>query len=241
MEKKLTFKNGITDGLPICIGYFSVALAFGVLAVQHGWPLWAPPLMSATNLSGTGQFAAIDLLGAASGFFEIALATLIINARYFLMSVSLSQKLPEEITFFQRLIIAFGNTDENFAVAMGQKKKLNFIYLIGLIMTSFSGWLGGTIFGTFAGNIVPDTISSALGISLYAMFLAIIIPPSKESKAVLFAVLISAIMSTFIYWLPFLSFITSGWSIIICGILSSAIAALLFPVKPDDGEEDSDE
>ncbi len=233
MEKKLTFKNGITDGLPICIGYFSVAIAFGVLAVQHGWPLWAPALMSATNLSGTGQFAAIDLLSASSGIMEIALATLIINARYFLMSVSLSQKLPEEIGFLKRLIIAFGNTDENFAVAMSQKKKLNFTYLIALILTSFTGWFSGTLVGTFAGNIVPQTVSSALGISLYAMFLAIIIPPSKESKPVLFAVIISAIISAFIYWMPQLSCITSGWSIIICGILSSAVAALFFPVKED--------
>lgn len=237
MENKLSFKQGIKDALPICIGYFSVALAFGVLAVKNNWPLWAPPLISATNLSGTGQFAAIDLLNACASFAEIALATLIINARYFLMSVSLSQKIPSEIKGWQRFVIAFGNTDENYAVAMAKQQPLTFEYMLGVILCSFSGWFGGTLAGTFAGNIVPAVLSSAFGISLYAMFLAIIIPPSTQSRAVLFAVLIAAAMSVFIYYFPPLSFVSSGWSIIICGIASSVITALLFPVKEDNNEQ----
>ena len=237
METKLSFRQGIKDAIPICIGYFSVALAFGVLAVKNNWPLWAPPFISATNLSGTGQFAAIDLLNASSSFAEIALATLIINARYFLMSVSLSQKIPAEIKGWQRFIIAFGNTDENYAVAMAKQQPLTFIYMLGVILCSFSGWFGGTLAGTFMGNIVPEVLSSAFGISLYAMFLAIIVPPSTESKPVLFTVLFSAAMSILIYYLPHLSFISSGWSIIICGIASSVVAALLFPVKEDSVEQ----
>lgn len=235
--EKLKFRQGMKDALPICIGYLSVALAFGVLAVRNGWPLWAPPLISATNLSGTGQFAAIDLLNASATLMEIACATLIINARYFLMSVSLSQKLPSEIKGWQRFIIAFGNTDENYAVAMAKQQPLTFSYMMGVILCSFLGWFFGTVIGTFAGNIVPEVLSSAFGISLYAMFLAIIIPPSKESKSVLFTVILSAAVSILIYFLPSLSGLGNGWSIIICGILSAVIAAILFPVKEEENEQ----
>lgn len=237
MKNKLTFRQGMIDSIPTCIGYLSVSLAFGVLAVQKGMPLWAPPLLSLTCLSGTGQFAAIDLLYAVASYLEIACAILIINARYFLMSVSLSQKIPSEIKWWQRLIIAFGNTDENFAIAMSKKEPLNFPYLSGLILCAFLGWFSGTVIGAFAGNIVPAALTSAFGISLYAMFLAIIIPPSKESKAVLFTVGISALLSILIYYLPAFDFISSGWSIIICGIAASLFAAFLFPVKEDEENE----
>ena len=232
MDNKLTFRQGFKDSIPTCIGYLSVALAFGVLAVQKGLPLWAPPLLSVTCLSGTWQFAAIDLLGTLASYTEIACAILIINARYFLMSVSLSQKLPSELRLWQRLIIAFGNTDENFAIAMSKKCALNFPYLAGLILCAFMGWVGGTLIGTFAGNIIPEILSSAFGISLYGMFLAIIIPPARDSKAVLFTILISAIMSFIIYFA--FKFISSGWSIIICGIISSVVAAIFFPLEDND-------
>ena len=230
-------KQGFVDGLPICLGYVSVAIAFGVLAVQKKLPLWAPPIISITNLSGTGQFAGLDLLSAIASYIEIACAILIINARYFLMSVSLSQKLPADIKQWQRYIIAFGNTDEVYAVAMGQKLPLNFKYMLGMILCAFSGWVGGTVIGTFAGSIVPSALSSAFGISLYAMFLAIIIPAGKNSMPVTQTILIAAALSFMFYLLPVLNKLSSGWVIIICGILSSAFSALRHPVMEVHNEQ----
>jgi len=237
LKEKLTMKQGFIDGLPICLGYISVAIAFGVLAVQKGLPLWAPPIISVTNLSGTGQFAGLDLLSATASYIEIACAILIINARYFLMSVSLSQKLPSNIKQWQRYIIAFGNTDEVYAVAMGQKLPLNFLYMLGMILCAFSGWVGGTIIGTFAGSIVPKALSSAFGISLYAMFLAIIIPAGKKSRPVTYTILIAAVASFIFYFAPFLNTLSSGWVIIICGVGSSAFAALKYPVTEVQNEQ----
>lgn len=236
MEQKLTIKKGITDGFPIFLGYFSVAIAFGVLAVQKGLPIWAPVVISLTNFSGTGQFAALDLLQACASMAEIACTIIVINARYFLMSVSLSQKLPADIRQWQRYIIAFGNTDEVYAVAMGQKLPLNFKYMLGLILCSFCGWVGGTIVGTFGGSIVPAAVSSAFGISLYAMFLAIIIPPATESKSVAITILIAGFLCCLFYYTPGLNSLSSGWSIIISGVLAAAFSALKFPVTEEKDE-----
>ncbi len=233
MKEKLSFKQGLIDAIPICLGYISVAIAFGVLAVQNKMPLWAPTLISLTNLSGTGQFAGLDLIAATATFLEIACAILVINARYFLMSVSLSQRLPRNVSQWQRYIIAFGNTDEVFAVAMGQKLPLNFKYMLGLILCSLFGWTSGTVIGTFAGSIVPKVLSSAFGISLYAMFLAIIIPPATKSLSVTITIIIAAILS---FILSYTS-LSSGWIIIICGILASAFAAWKFPIAEVEDNE----
>ncbi len=237
MKNKLSFKQGLKDALPICLGYLSVAIAFGVLAVQKQIPLWAPPVISMTNLSGTGQFAALDLLESLASYIETACAILIINARYFLMSVSLSQRLPDDIKPWQRYIVAFGNTDEVFAVAMGQKLPLTFKYLVGMIFCAWIGWVSGTVIGTFAGSIVPDALSSAFGISLYAMFLAIIIPASKDSKPVTYTVIIAAATSCVFFFTPYLNKLSSGWVIIICGILSSALMALKHPIAEVQDEQ----
>ena len=236
MEQKLTMKKGITDALPIFLGYFSVSIAFGVLAVKKGIPLWAPLVMSLTDFSGTGQFAALDLLSSLAAFAEIACAILIINARYFLMSVSLSQKLPPDIKQWQRYIIAFGNTDEVYAVAMGQTLPLNFKYILGLILCSYCGWVGGTVAGTFGGSMVPAAVSSAFGISLYAMFLAIIIPPATQSKPITVTILLAGFISCIFYYTPGLKNLSSGWIIIISGIAASAFSALKFPVTEDKNE-----
>ena len=233
MNKRLTFKKGLTDAIPICLGYISVSIAFGVLAVQSNMPLWAPTIISITSLSGTGQFAGLDLIKVFASFIEIACAILVINARYFLMSVSLSQRLPRSIKQWQRYFIAFGNTDEVFAVAMGQKLPLNFRYMMGLIICSLFGWTTGTVIGTFAGGLVPSVLTSAFGISLYAMFLAIIIPPATKSSSVTITIVIAALFS---FLLNFTN-LSSGWIIIICGVLASAFAAWKFPIAEVEDDE----
>lgn len=230
MQTNLTFKKGLKDAVPIALGYLSVSFAFGISSIMNGLPAWAPILISATNLTGTGQFVGMELICAGTMLAELALTLFIINLRYSLMSISLSQKLSDEITLPQRLLIAFGNTDEIYAVSMQQNGLLNFRYMLGMILCAYSGWVGGTVIGALASNLLPQSIVDALGIALYAMFIAIIIPPAKESKPITKIVLISTAMSCMFYFIPVLKELSSGWVIIICGVASSAIGAIFYPI-----------
>lgn len=231
----MTFKKGLKDGLPIAIGYLSVSFAFGILAVNSGLPIWAPIITSLTNFTGTGQFVGTTLIAAGASIAEIAFTLLIINARYVLMSISLSQRL-EKVSIWKKLIIAFGNTDEIFAVAVSKYCDLNFKYMAGLILCSFSGWVGGTALGALCGSIIPQSILSAMGIALYAMFIAIIIPPAKKSRAVLLVVALGALISVAIYYIPFINQLNSSWRIIIAGVLSTLIGTFIMPLKDEPKE-----
>lgn len=231
----LTFKKGLKDGLPIAIGYLSVSFAFGILAVNSGLPIWAPIVTSLTNFTGTGQFVGTTLIAASASIAEIAFTLLIINARYVLMSISLSQRL-EKVSIWKKLIIAFGNTDEIFAVAVSKYCDLSFKYMAGLILCSFSGWVGGTVLGALCGSIIPQSILSAMGIALYAMFIAIIIPPAKKSRAVLLVIALGALISVAIYYIPFINQLNSSWRIIIAGVLSTLIGTFIMPLKDEPKE-----
>ena len=164
----------------------------------------------------------------------MALTQFIINIRYSLMGISLSQKLDENFNTFHRLVASFGITDEIFAVAVSQKSVSPY-YMYGLTVISALGWVSGTFLGGVAGNLLPESVSSALGIVLYGMFLAIIIPPSKKSKGVLITVLIAAALSIVFKYV--LTSVSGGFAIIICAVLSAAICAVLFPVKEENEEE----
>ncbi len=236
---QLTFRKGAADGVPIALGYFSVAFAFGMLAVTNRFPVWTPLVISLTNFTGTGQFAGLDLLRLGASFFEIACTMLIINVRYVLMSLSLSQKLDGRVTLWQRLLIAFGNTDEIYAVSMGQPGTLCFPYMMGLILCSFSGWVGGTAVGALCGGFFPDSVIRALGIALYAMFIAIIIPPARDYGPIAKIILLAVLLSCLFWYVPGLSELSNGWVIIICGVVSAGVGALLFPVE--ESEETADE
>ncbi|MFA6948569.1 MAG: AzlC family ABC transporter permease [Eubacteriales bacterium] len=228
--KPLTFIRGARDGLPVGLGYLSVAFAFGMIATaEKGMPLWGAALVSLTNFTGTGQFVGVDLMSVGTGIIELVCTLAVINARYFLMSLSLSQKLPENITLWQRMMIAFGNTDENFALMMLQSEPLTFPYMMGMIITSYSGWVGGTILGGAASAVIPSSLLSALGIALYAMFIALVVPPAKADRRVLGVVAAAAAISCALYYIPASSGIGSGWIIIISGVLSSAAGAVFFP------------
>lgn len=231
----LTFKKGLKDGLPIAIGYLSVSFAFGILAVNSGLPIWAPIITSLTNFTGTGQFVGTTLIAASASIAEIAFTLLIINARYVLMSISLSQRL-EKVSIWKKLIIAFGNTDEIFAVAVSKYCDLNFKYMAGLILCSFTGWVGGTALGALCGSIIPQSILSAMGIALYAMFIAIIIPPAKKSRAVLLVIALGALISVAIYYIPFINQLNSSWRIIIAGVVSTLIGTFVMPLKDEPKE-----
>ncbi|NLE13702.1 MAG: AzlC family ABC transporter permease [Clostridiales bacterium] len=235
----LTFRRGMTDGIPIALGYLSVSFAFGMIAYGHGLPLWASSLISATCITGTGQFVGVGLMAAGAGLLELICTIAVINARYFLMSMSLQQRLPSDMTLPQKLIIAHGNTDEIFAVSMMKTEPLNFRYMCGIILCSWLGWVGGTVLGSAAGAIFPAILLDALGIALYAMYAALVIPEAKRSRTVLLVTLMAAAVSCLFTFMPALSSVGGGWVIIIAGLSASALGALLFPVDDSTGETET--
>ena len=234
--KKQEFLDGIRDGIPICLGYFSVSMAFGLTAVLSGIPIWAAVVISLTNLTSAGQFAGMNLIAAQGALVEIGLTTLIINIRYFLMSISVSQKVEQKMSMKERMAVAFGITDEIFAVPMQRDHELTTVYMTGLILTPVLGWTGGTFIGAAATSLMPPILSNAFGIALYGMFIAIIVPPAREHKNVLFAVVLAIAASVACKYLPVIRNLSSGWTIILITIVVCLIAAWLFPVKESEGE-----
>lgn len=230
------FKEGIRDGLPICLGYISVSMAFGLTAVKEGIPIWAAVLMSLSNVTSAGQFAGVNLILAQSSYIELMITTFIINIRYFLMSISVSQKVEEKFGIKERLVASFGITDEVFAVSMQRRSALTFSYMLGLIGTPIAGWTLGTFIGAVATTLLPAALTDAMGIMLYGMFIAIIVPPAREYRNVLFAVLLAIAASYLFAYVSVLQMVSSGWSVIIITIAVSALAAWLFPIKEEKEE-----
>lgn len=226
----LTFKKGLKDGLPICLGYISVSFTFGMMATQGGLPLWAVMLITMSNMTSAGQFAGTELILSGGLYIELAVTTFVINIRYMLMSLSLSQKVDETMTSLQRFILSFGVTDEIFAVAMQQEGSVGARYLAGLIVTPYTGWTLGTLLGGTATGLLPVSVRTALGIAIYGMFLAIIIPPAKRARPIAKVIAVAAVLSCIFRWTPFLNRLSGGWVIIICAVAASAYAALRYPV-----------
>ncbi len=224
-------KKGLIDGIPIGLGYLSVAFTFGILASSYKIAWWQSLLISMTNLTSAGQFAGLQIMTEAGTLWEMAIVQLVINLRYALMSISLSQKADSDIHGIWRWILAAFHTDEIFAVAIGQKGKFTRKYFIGLTIAPYLGWATGTLLGALLGNVLPEMICSALGVALYGMFIAIFIPQMKKNKAVLITVIIALVLSSGFALVPVLREISVGFTVIICAVVASAIGAWLFPVK----------
>ncbi len=239
MTSQLNYKKGVKDGLPIGLGYLSVSLAFGVQASLLGVPVLLSIFISMTNLTSAGQLAGLPIIAVAGSgalialIFEIILTQSVINARYFLMSLTLSQKLDESFSLGKRFLCAFFITDEIFAVGSSHPK-INVKYMLGLATLPYIGWALGTTLGALAGSFLPEFITNALGVALYAMFIAIIIPPSIKSAGVALSVIISAVLSAMLFFIPVTSVIPQGFKIIISAVISAVTVALIFPVKEDD-------
>lgn len=233
-QNKGLFSQGLTDGIPIALGYLSVSFGFGITAVNGELSPLTAVLISLTNLTSAGQVAGVEVILALGSLLEMALTQLTINIRYFLMSISLSQKLDKSFTLPHRLLASFGITDEVFGVASSKREPLKPIYMYGLILLPFIGWSLGTLLGAVAGNILPEAINKALGIAIYGMFVAIVLPPAKREKGVLSASLLAIAVSLALAFIPLFSFITSGFAIIISALVAAVVAALLFPIKEDE-------
>ncbi len=231
---KSDFISGWESGMPIALGYIPVAFTFGLLVVSGGLSPWIAVLASATNFTSAGQVAGIRLILAGAGYFEIALTTVIINLRYLLMSLSLTQKVDPQLSFGKRLICSFGITDETFSVAAIAEQRLSFPYFVGLMLGPFFAWVLGTAVGAWLSMSLSLQLRNALGIALYAMFIALIIPPAKREKSVLVTILISVMVTVILRYAPLFQRISSGFSIIIATIIASAVAAVLWPVSDDD-------
>ena len=227
MKNKLTFLRGVLDGIPICLGYLSVSFAFGIFTVAQGLSVWETLLISMTNVTSAGQLSAVPIIVAGGSFIELAFTQLIINLRYSLMSISLSQKLDGSVRLLDRFIIAFVNTDEVFAVASSQEGKVNRRYLYGLILTPYLGWSLGTFLGAQAGSIFPAIVTNALGVAIYGMFIAICVPPAKKDKKVAGCVLFSILLSCLFRYTPVLNQTPSGFTIIICAVIAGAVGAAI--------------
>ena len=228
------YRVGVNRGLPVGMGYFSVSFGFGAMAVSLGLKALDAVLISATNLTSAGQFAGLTLIVAAASLWEMVLTQLVINSRYALMSLALSQRMGEKIGFLPRLLVAFFNTDEIFALAMAREQPLTVPFLLGLGTLPFVGWTLGTLCGALAGSVLPVSIRRALGVMLYGMFVAIVVPPAKRNRSILVAALLALVFSSLFTWAPVLKTVSPGLSIVICTVAAAAICAALFPVKEEE-------
>ena len=230
----LSFTKGMSHGIPICLGYLSVSFGFGLLAVRSGLSVFQSAAISATSLTSAGQVGGVEIIKAGGTLLEMVLVQLTINIRYSLMALSLSQKLDKRFTFPHRLAASYGITDEIFAVCSAQKERITPSYMYGMILVAFLGWVCGTIMGAAAGSLLPEAVTDAMGIVLYGMFLAIIVPPAKKQKSVLAAVVIAAAVSIIFHYI--LTQVSGGFAVMISAIIASVIAALLFPVEDEEEE-----
>ncbi len=230
----MDFKRGIKDGLPIGLGYFPVSFGFGLMVISSNLDVFTAVVISMTNLTSAGQVAGLAVIAAAGSYAELALTEFIINIRYALMSLSLSQKLDSSFTLKHRFLTAFGITDEIFAVASSKPKEINVKYMYGLIILPFIGWNLGTLTGALAGNVLPTALKAALGIAIYGMFIAIVVPAAKNNKGILFTTIVAVVVSCIMKYVPIFAKVTQGFAIIISAVVAALLAAWLFPIKEDE-------
>lgn len=231
------FKRGLRKGIPIALGYLSVSFTFGVKAVNAGIPAWIVVLISFTNLTSAGQFAGTNLMVQQCAYVEIAITTFVINVRYMLMSLALSQKIKKNTKVWKRLIFGFGITDEVFGVSISESGRISASYMNGLITLPIVGWTVGTALGTVASHWMPEVLSQAMELGLYAMFIAIIIPPARKSKPIIRVILLAVVIECILYYIPVFHFISDGFKVIIATILAASVGAVLYPVNQGEDDE----
>ena len=232
MKSDNAFRRGFHAGIPIGLGYFSVSISFGILAVSYGFAWWQAVLISMLTVTSAGQFAGINTMVHPGQYIAMLVSQLTINVRYSMMSVSLSQKVDKAFGKAARWLFGFFITDEIFAVAAAEREVTK-PFMAGLAVAPYIGWTLGTLTGALVGNILPQRLMNALCIALYGMFVAIVTPVAKKETPVLLVVIIAAALSCFFTWLPFLKAIPSGISVSLCAIAAAAAVAALRPVKED--------
>ena len=232
-SRRTIFYQGMRDGIPIALGYFAVSFTLGIQAKKVGISAFWATVMSLTNNTSAGEFAAMTLIGVGAPYLEMAVTQLVVNIRYLLMSCALSQKLDAGTSLLHRMLIGYDVTDEIFGICINVPGKLNPFYAYGAFAVAIPGWAIGTYLGVLMGNVLPANVVSALSVGLYGMFIAIIIPPARQNKLLAGLIIVSMVLSLLFTILPLLSAIPSGTATLILTIVISAVAAILFPVKED--------
>ena len=230
MDQTKGFVEGMRDGIPIALGYFAVSFTLGIACRNIGMSALQATVMSLTNLTSAGEFAALGIMAAGSSFWEMALSQLVINLRYMLMSCSLSQKMAPDTPLFHRLLVGYGVTDEIFGISVNVPGRLDPRYAYGAISVAAPAWALGTCLGVVLGNVLPARIVVALSVALYGMFIAIIVPPARKDRLLGLLILVSMAASWLFARLPLFDGISGGMKIIILTVLISGVAAVLFPV-----------
>jgi len=233
-NKKESYQKGFKLGIPIGIGYFSVSFAFGMMAVASGLSPLLALAISMTNVTSAGQFAGIQVIAASGTFLEMSLTMLMINARYFLMSLALSQRVSKQLTATARALMSFCVTDEIFAVASMEQEPITGWYWLGLMTMPYIGWSGGTLAGALISGLLSTSLQDALGIALYGMFIAIIIPAAKHSRPIIITLLLAVGVSCILYYVPVFSQISSGFAVIIVTLIVAGIMAYISPIKEEE-------
>lgn len=236
MNNKKWYKKGIYDGIPIALGYFAVAFTLGIVAKKAGITAFQAFLATGLTNASAGAYAGFTLIAENAKYIEMAITTLIVNARYLLMSCALSQKLSPKTSIFHRMLVAFNVTDEIFGISVGVRGDLNPYYNYGAMTVSVPAWSGGAALGVIMGNVLPNNLVSALSVGLYGMFLAIIIPPARRDKKIASIVIISMALSLLFAKLPIISALSSGIRVIILTVIIALAFAILFPIKEEDDE-----
>lgn len=231
------FLKGLRSGVPIGLGYLSVSFTFGIMAVSYGLAWWQAVLISMTTLTSAGQLAGIGVMTQVGRYLEMLISQLTINVRYSFMSVSLSQKTAPSFRGIKRWLLGFFMTDEIFAVASAEDE-VDTKFFLGLSVIPYLGWTLGTLFGSLIGNVLPEIVLNALCLAIYGMFLAIVAPKARTSRAVLAVVALAAGLHCVFYYTPLLREISSGLTVSICAIAAAVFGALVFPVHDGEGEEE---
>lgn len=226
------FLEGLRDGLPIALGYLAVSFGIGISCHAAGITAFQGFLMSLFNNASAGEYGGITVITENAGVWMMILMTLIINARYMLMSCALSQKLSPDTPLGVRMLIGFDVTDEVFGIAIAQEGLLNVWYFIGAMCAALPGWSLGTLFGALAGNVLPVWAMNGFSVMLYGMFLAIIMPEGKKNRVVLGCIGVSFVLSALAAKL--LPMLSGGMRILLLTIFISAAAAILFPRENPD-------
>ena len=233
------FCEGIRDGVPIALGYFAVSFSLGIAARKAGFTPFQGFLASLLNNASAGEYAAFALIMSGASYFQVAVITLIANARYLLMSCALAQRFAPGTPFWHRLVIGYDVTDELFGITIARPGSLNPCYTYGAILLAAPAWASGTALGIVAGNLLPLRAVSALSVALYGMFLAIIIPPARKDKVVAVLVAISFALSFLCSYLPGISALSEGTRTILLTVAISGAAAALFPVRQEENKDDA--
>lgn len=224
------FRRGVIAGFPIGLGYLSVSFTFGIMAASMGLAWWQATLISMCTVTSAGQFAGLQMMLVPGQYVQMLITEITINLRYSFMSISVSQKADAKFRGIWRWLFGFMMTDEIFAVA-SREERVGRGFFAGLCVLPYVGWSLGTLVGALLGNVLPGRLMSALGIAIYGMFVAIVVPEMKQSRPVVFVVIFAALCSCGFYYIPALSRISSGITITVCAVAAAAAGAVLFPVE----------